>query len=141
MRLPQFQHPLLKLLRRLVVMPVRRAAVFHQPRYSRFAVAPQPEIPGLPGDLVPFAEFGHGTFPQVVLKDKTKFFFHNTARFPWHALVLHAIAKVPAVSAMLPVYSVRHVPGPYRWWRAPSPVCFCKELKRQELEGGGRQKN
>src|SRR5713101_5707878 len=59
-------------------------------------------------------QFGHGTFPQLVFKDKAKFFFHNTARFPWHALVLHAIAKVPAVSGMLPVYSVRDVPGPYR---------------------------
>jgi len=49
-----------------------------------------------------------------VLEDKSKFFFHNTARFPWHALVLHAIAKVPAVSGMLPVCSVRDVPGLYR---------------------------
>jgi hypothetical protein len=39
-----------------------------------------------------------------VLKDKSKFFFHNTARFPWHALVLHATAKVLAVSGMLPAY-------------------------------------
>src|SRR5712691_13500410 len=46
------------------------------------------------GDLVAFTEFGHGAFLQLVLKDKAKFLFHNTARFPWHALVLHAIAKV-----------------------------------------------
>jgi hypothetical protein len=71
-------------------------------------------ISGLPGDLVAFTEFGHGVFPQLVLEDKSKFFFHNTARFPWHALVLHAIAKVLAVSAMLPVYFVKDVPGLYQ---------------------------
>jgi hypothetical protein len=40
MRLPQFQHPLLDLLRHLVAVPVRGAAVLHQPGGSRFAVSP-----------------------------------------------------------------------------------------------------
>src|SRR6266404_3441144 len=38
MRLPQLQHLLLDLLRHLVVMPVRGAAVFQQPGCSRFAI-------------------------------------------------------------------------------------------------------
>src|SRR6202022_5119935 len=122
MRLPQSQHPLLDLLRHLVAMSVRRAALFYQPGYSRFAVSSQPHIPGLARDLIPLAEFGHGAFLQLVLEDKAKFFFHHTARFPWHALVLHAIAKVAAVSGMLPVYSVRDVPGPYQaQWEPPPP--------------------
>src|SRR5260221_13248565 len=81
-------------------------------------------MPGLTGDLVTFTEFGHGTVPQLVLKDKAKFFVHNTARFPWHALVLHAIAKVLAVSGMLPACSVRDVPGLYLCVQAPPPPCF-----------------
>src|ERR1700682_2993292 len=101
-------------------MPVRGAAVLQQPGYSRFEVPPQPHIPGLPGDLIPLAEFAHGAFLQLMLKDKAKFFFHNTARFPWHALVVHAAAKVSAVSGMLPVCSVRDVPGPYHQ-RSGSP--------------------
>ncbi len=124
MRLPQPQHPLLDLLRQLVAVPVRGAAVLHQPGYARFAVPPQPHIPGLARDLVPFAEFAHGAFLQLVFKDKAKFFFHNTARFPWHALVVHAFAKVSAVSAMLPVYSVRDVPGPYQLDPLPHPPVF-----------------
>src|SRR5271169_2398489 len=40
MRLPQPQHPLFELLRRLVTMPVRRAALGCQPVHSRLAIAP-----------------------------------------------------------------------------------------------------
>src|SRR5258707_5304858 len=70
---------------------------------------------------MPSTEFGHGAFLQLVLKDKSKFFFHNTARFPWHALVLHAIAKVlqcqgcsrSILSGMCPVCTeVRRYPSP-----------------------------
>src|SRR5712691_8750196 len=80
------------------------------------------------GDLVAFTEFGHGAFLQLVLKDKAKFFFHNTARFPWHALVLHAIAKVlqcqgcsrSILSGMCPVRT------PSAW--TPLPLCFSQVL-------------
>src|SRR5260370_42605700 len=104
---------MLDLLHHLGVMPVRGEAHLQETCGSCVAGAPYPHIPGLTRDLIALTEFGHGAFLQLVLKDKSKLLFHNTARFPWHALVLHALVKVLAVSGMLPVCFVRDVPGPY----------------------------
>jgi hypothetical protein len=54
------------------------------------------------------------------------------------------MAKVSAVSGMLPVYSVRDVPGPYRCERPTHPRHFakrvCKLLKTNEARAKKRAK-
>src|SRR5712671_3080765 len=57
---------------------------------------------------------------------KTKRSFSSITLLVFHGMRLFytQIAKVPAVSGMLPVYSVRDVPGPYHNNAPPYPLFF-----------------
>src|SRR5208283_4995960 len=102
-RLPQLQDYLLDVLRRLVVMPTSGTAVFGQSGCSSAPVAPQPDIAGLARNLIPLAQLGHRSLAPLVLKYKPQFFFHHTARFPWHALSFTRTGHWLTVSGMPPV--------------------------------------
>src|SRR6266567_2205655 len=95
-RLPEFQNHLLDLLGGLVVVTVGGAAVLPQSDQAVGPVAPQPHVPGLACDPVLLTEFLHGLFAQIVLTNKSKLFFHYTARFPWHA---RSLLAAPAISS------------------------------------------
>ncbi len=64
-------------------------------------------------DAVPLAELAHGVLARVVLHYKAKLFFHNTARFPCHALCSTSTCHSLSVSGMLPVCTAGPSPLPY----------------------------
>src|SRR6266478_4701395 len=134
MRLPQFQNHALDLFRRLVAMPVRRAAALDQAQHSCLAIAPQPHVPGFARNLKSLTEFGHSVFTRVILQYKAKLFFHNTARFPWHALGSTRPCHLFTVSGILPVCFVRDPPSPYQLRPPPTPPPICMNAKRKELQ-------
>ena len=88
-------------------------------------------------DAVPLAELAHGVLARVVLHYKAKLFFHNTARFPCHALCSTSTCHSLSVSGMRPVCFVRDAPGPYRTWGSPLPwfhrFCFKRRWRRAAL--------
>src|SRR5713226_6931998 len=114
-RLPELQHHLLDVLRRVVAMLVCGTAMLQQPGHSGLPVPAQPDIAGLAGDLIPLAEFGHRSFAQLVFEDKSQLLIHHTARFPWHALLFTRTGHWLTVSGMCPVYT-RSTPSPHPGW-------------------------
>src|SRR6266700_2308665 len=134
-RLPEFQNHLLDLLGGLVVVTVGGAAVLPQSDQAVGPVAPQPHVPGLACDPVLLTEFLHGLFAQIVLTNKSKLFFHYTARFPWHARSLLAAPAISSqcqessrsvLSAMRPVRTGGTLPPPPRQFASLSKHRTCK---------------
>src|SRR5690348_6953536 len=102
-------------------MLVGSTAALQQPGDARCAIPAQRHIPGLARDAVPLAEFPHGVLTGIVFQYKAKFFFHNTARFPGHALCSTRACHSMTVSGIRPVCFVRDVPGLYPY-SPPSPT-------------------
>src|ERR1700704_4227699 len=56
-------------------------------------VPPQPYVPGFPCYAVAPAQLTHRVLILFILKHKPYFLFHHTARFPRHAVLLHAFVN------------------------------------------------
>src|SRR2546422_828991 len=77
------------------------------------SIAPQPYVPSFARDPEARAQLSHRLFIPLILKTKPQLLLYHTARFPGHAVLLHAIALLRELSGMLPVCSVRDAPGLY----------------------------
>src|ERR1019366_9322643 len=84
-RLAQTKHGLFNRNRRLVGMPDSIPVQFNQTRKAMLPVTAQPAIATLARDPEVLTKLRHRSLIPLILKDKTRSFFHRTARFPRHA--------------------------------------------------------